>query len=58
MEDKLKCYLEHLDETELSAATRKIYYREARNFLTYMKGRVINKKETLAYKEYLFSLGR
>lgn len=58
MEDKLKCYREHLDETELSEATRKIYYREAGNFLTYMEGRVISKKETLAYKKYLFSLGR
>lgn len=58
MKNELECYKKYLDETDLASETKKLYYREAKNFLVYLKGREVNKRETIAYKEYLLKQGK
>jgi integrase len=53
----LEKYEEYLSETELSRSTKEIYYRRAKVFLTFMGERPINKKEMIAYKNYLMKKG-
>lgn len=50
-------YKEYLSETELSKSTIEIYVRQAKDFMAFMEGRTITKKEMIAYKKHLIQKG-
>lgn len=55
---KIEGYKEYLQEAELSENTIRVYLKQARDFQDFLDGRVISKKETVAYKNHLLNQGR
>lgn len=56
--NKIEGYKEYLHEAELSENTISVYLRQARDFLDFLDGRAISKKEAVAYKNRLLNQGR
>lgn len=55
---KIEGYKEYLQEAELSDNTISVYIKQAKDFLDFLDGRGISKKETVAYKNHLLNQGR